>query len=78
MTQLEVTHFLYRLESNQAIVPYKGVGCCLGPEGNGVSTGEEGEGGPGPQTRSEISSLAPARKEGTWSRRKMERGAFIL
>jgi hypothetical protein len=24
------------------------VGCCLGPEGNGVSLGEGGEGGPGP------------------------------
>ncbi len=22
-------------------------GCCLGPEGNGVSSGEGGEGGPG-------------------------------
>jgi hypothetical protein len=24
------------------------VGCCLGSEGNGVSLGERGEGGPGP------------------------------
>jgi hypothetical protein len=29
-------------------VLYKGVVCCLGPEGNGVSLGEGGEGGPGP------------------------------
>ncbi len=25
-----------------------GAGCCLGPEGNGVSLGKGGEGGPGP------------------------------
>jgi hypothetical protein len=29
-------------------VPDMGPGCCLGPEGNGVSLGEGGEGGPGP------------------------------
>jgi hypothetical protein len=29
------------------IVPEMGVGRCLGPEGNGVSSGEGGEGGPG-------------------------------
>ncbi len=29
-------------------VPYKGVGCCPGPGGNGVSPGEGGQGGPGP------------------------------
>jgi hypothetical protein len=29
-------------------VPDRGAGCCLGPEGNGVSLGEGGEGGPGP------------------------------
>jgi hypothetical protein len=29
-------------------VPYGGVGLCLGPEGNGVNSGEWGEGGPGP------------------------------
>jgi hypothetical protein len=33
---------------NAAIVPYKGVGRCLGPEENGVSSGEGGEEGPGP------------------------------
>ncbi len=46
-------------------MPYKGVGRCLRPEANGVSLGEGGEGGLGPQTRSEISSLVPARKEAT-------------
>jgi hypothetical protein len=30
------------------IVPYGGGGCFLRPEGNGVSPGEGGEGGPGP------------------------------
>jgi hypothetical protein len=30
-------------------VPDVRVGRCLGPEGNGVSLGEGGEGGPGPQ-----------------------------
>ncbi len=46
------------------------VGRCLGPEGNGVSSGEGGEGGPGPPSRGKISSQLPARKEATWSRKK--------
>ncbi len=29
-------------------MPDMGAGHCLGPEGNGVSLGERGEGGPGP------------------------------
>jgi hypothetical protein len=29
-------------------VPHRGVGRCMGPEGNGVSLGKGGEGGPGP------------------------------
>ncbi len=33
---------------NMKTVPDMRVGCCLGPEGNGVSLGERGEGGPGP------------------------------
>jgi hypothetical protein len=36
------------VESKDSIVPDIEVGCCLGPEGNGVSLGEGGEGGPGP------------------------------
>ncbi len=55
------------------IVPFGGVGRCLGPEGNGVSSGEGGKGGQAPQTRREIGSQLPARKEATWSRRKKER-----
>jgi hypothetical protein len=57
------------------LVPYGGVGCCLGPEGNRFSSGEGGEGGPGPETRSEISNQTTARKEATWSRRKQARRA---
>ncbi len=33
---------------NTIFVPDMGAGCCLGPEGNGVSLGEGGEGGPSP------------------------------
>ncbi len=56
-------------------MPYSGVGRYLGPEGNWVSSKDRGEGGPGPQTEGEISSLAPARKEATWSRRMKGRRA---
>jgi hypothetical protein len=55
------------------IVPDTRIGHCLEPEGNGVSSGEGVEGGQAPQTRREISSQLPARKESTWSRRKKER-----
>jgi hypothetical protein len=34
-------------------VPNMRVGCCLGPEGNWVSSGEGGKGGPGPPSREE-------------------------
>jgi hypothetical protein len=64
--------FLLLLQNWVLSVPYKGVGRCLGPEGNGVSSGEGGKGGPGPQTEDEISSLATARKEATWSRKKSQ------
>ncbi len=55
------------------LCPTTRVGRCLGPEVNRVSSREGGEGGPGPQTRSEISSQLPARQEAPWSRRKKER-----
>ncbi len=57
-------------------MPYSGVGRCLGPEGNWVSSKDGGEGGPGPQTEGKISSLAPARKEahGAGGRREEEPG----
>jgi hypothetical protein len=53
-------------------VPNTRVGCCLGPEGNGVSSGEGVREGQAPQARSEISSQLLARQEATWSRRKKE------
>jgi hypothetical protein len=56
-------------------VPYGGVGRCLGPEGNGVSSEVGGEGEPGTQTRSKISSQTPARKEATWGKMKKGRRA---
>jgi hypothetical protein len=38
-------------------------GSCLGPEGNGVSSGGGGEGGPGPPKSGEDKQLTPS-KEG--------------
>ncbi len=38
------------------------VGHCLGPEGNGVSSGEGGEGGPGPPRREEDKQSTPSRE----------------
>ncbi len=48
------------------------VGCCLGPEGNGVSSGEGVERGPDPQVGRKISSQLSTRKKATWSRKKKE------
>jgi hypothetical protein len=52
------------------IVPEMGVGRCLGPEGNGVSSGEGGEGGPGPPRSEEDkqSVLNEDRTGTTWTR----------
>jgi hypothetical protein len=47
-------------------------GHCLGPEGNGVSSGEMGEGGPAPQGVEKINSQPPARKETSSGRKKKE------
>jgi hypothetical protein len=44
-----------------SIVPDIEVGYCLGPEENGVSYGEGGEGGPAPPEAEEISSKCSAR-----------------
>ncbi len=44
-------------------MPYKGVGRCLGPEGNGVNSGEGGEGRPGPPDRGRDRQFS-ASKEG--------------
>ncbi len=43
--------------------------------GSAEGKGEKEEEGRVPQAQSEIISLAPARKEATWSRRKKERRA---
>jgi hypothetical protein len=59
-------------------VPYRGVGRCLGHEGNGVSSGVGVREGQTPETSSEISSQTPARKEATWSRRKKARRAGLM
>jgi hypothetical protein len=40
--------FVMNWASKKISVPDLEAGCCLGPEGNGVSLREEGEGGPGP------------------------------
>ncbi len=53
-------------------MPYGGVGHCLGPEGNGVSSVVGGEEGPGPPDK-EQSNLC--KKEATWTRRKKARRA---
>ncbi len=41
-------------------VPNMRVRLCLGPEGNGVSSGGEGEGGPGPRRREEDKQSTPS------------------
>ncbi len=41
----------------------------------GSAQGKGAKEGRAPQTKSEISSLAPVRKEATWSRRKKDRRA---
>ncbi len=45
------------------IVPYGGVGPCLGPVGNGVSSGVGGEGGQGPPDKERDKQSNPS-KEG--------------
>jgi hypothetical protein len=45
-------------------VPNIRVGHCLGPEGNGVSSGEGGEGEPGPPSREEDEQSTPSKEGG--------------
>ncbi len=49
-------------------VPDTEAGCCLGPEGNWVSLGEGGEGGPALQEAGKISSQCSVRAGTTWAR----------
>jgi hypothetical protein len=51
-------------------------GCCLGPEGNGVSSGEGGEGGPGPPRSGEDKQSTPSKEHGEGRRRKDESGVM--
>jgi hypothetical protein len=51
-------------EALDATVRYKGVGCHLGPEGKGVSPGEEGEGGPGPPDKEQDKQSSPSKEGG--------------
>ncbi len=51
-------------------MPNVRVGCCLGPEGNGVSSGEEGEGGPDPPSKDGEKQSTPNKEGATWSRKK--------
>jgi hypothetical protein len=44
--------------------PYGGVGRCLGPEGNGVSSGVGGEGGPGPPDKERDKQSNPSKEGG--------------
>jgi hypothetical protein len=49
---------------SDVIVPNMRVGRCLGPEGNGVSSREGGEGGPGPPSREEDEQSTPNKECG--------------
>ncbi len=45
-------------------MPDTRVGCCLGTEGNGVSSGEEGEGGSGPPNKEGDKQSTPSKEGG--------------
>jgi hypothetical protein len=49
-------------------VPIEESGCCLGSEGNGVSTWKGGEGGPGPPERENDKQSCPTKAGTTWGR----------
>jgi hypothetical protein len=55
------------------IVPNIGVGRCLGPEGNGVSSGEGGEGGPGPPSRERDKQSTPSKEGGNMEQEEERR-----
>jgi hypothetical protein len=55
--------FLSSKLSIELLVPNRRVGRCLGPEGNGVSSEEGGEGGPGPPSKEGDKQSTPS-KEG--------------
>jgi hypothetical protein len=45
-------------------VPDRRVGCCLGPEGNGVNPGRGDEGGPSPPDRERDKQSTSSKEEG--------------
>jgi hypothetical protein len=45
-------------------VPYGGEGFCQGPEGNGVSSGVRGQGGPGPPDKGRDKQSIPSKEGG--------------
>ncbi len=58
-------------------MPDTRIGHCLGPEGNGVSSGEAGEGGQGPPRqggRLAVNSQQGRRQHGAGGRKKDESG----
>ncbi len=54
-------------------VPYGGVGRCLGPEGNGVSSGVGGEGGPGPPDKERDKQSNPSKEGGNMDQEEEEK-----
>ncbi len=51
-------------------VPYGGVGLCLKPEGNGVSSGVGGEGGPGPTDKEQDKQSNPSKEGGNMEQKE--------
>jgi hypothetical protein len=56
-------------------VPYKGVGHCLRPEGNGVSPGEGGEGRSGPPDKRRDKQSSPSKEGGNIEQEEEGKGA---
>jgi hypothetical protein len=58
-------------------VPDMGVGHCLGPEGNGVSSGEGGKGGPSPPGSREVKQLLLSEGKGNMEKEEKERASRV-
>jgi hypothetical protein len=71
---MELLHALYCIISKFIItVPNTRVGCCLGPKGNGVSSGEGGEGGPGPPDKEGAKQSTPSEEVGNMEQEEERR-----
>ncbi len=57
-------HLNLRQLKNRRTVPYAGIGRCLGSKGNGVSTEEKGDGGPGPPDKKQDKQSSPSEEGG--------------